>query len=351
MKNRFTLTVVKWFKEKGRELPWRGSLNPYVIWISEIILQQTRVKYGLSYFNRIIEEYPTIQHLASTDEDKFLKIWQGLGYYSRARHLLESASYIVNELNGEFPTEYSSILNLKGVGPYTAAAIASTAFAEPVAVLDGNVFRLLSRYFYIDKPIDNVAGQKIFKKLANELIAIKNPGEYNQAIMDFGALICKVVNPKCDTCPLEKHCLAKKKNRISQLPVRSKRIKIRDRYFNFLVIKGKKGYYITKRKEKDIWRGLYQFPMIETSELVNEEELINSESWGQIFTSIGYRVKKDPLKLEQKLTHQKINGSFWEVEITDEQNVLKGDDLIEANWEKIKRLAVPKIVDCYLLKI
>ena len=232
----FSNRLVTWYLQNKRDLPWRQSINPYTVWLSEIILQQTRVDQGTAYFFKFIEQFPTVYNLANASEEEVLKLWQGLGYYSRARNLHSAANYIVNELNGKFPTTYSEILKLKGVGDYTASAIASICFNEPTAVVDGNVYRVLARYFGISTPINSTSGIKEFKKLAQELIVEDIPGTFNQAIMEFGACMCKPQNPDCFNCPLNDSCVALSNNTIAQLPVKINKTKVRKRYFNYLVI-------------------------------------------------------------------------------------------------------------------
>ena len=234
---KFSNTLIYWYLQNKRALPWRKSKHPYFIWLSEIMLQQTRVVQGLAYYLKFTEEFPTVFDLAKAEESTVLKMWQGLGYYSRARNLHFSAKYIANELNGEFPSTYKEIIKLKGVGDYTASAIASICFNEPTAVVDGNVYRVLSRYFGIATPINSSAGIKEFKALAQSLLNTKQPGTYNQALMDFGAMHCKPQNPLCDTCPFANSCVALEKKLTKELPVKEKKIKITKRYFNFLVIK------------------------------------------------------------------------------------------------------------------
>src|SRR6185437_15766843 len=239
MKNKkfFFEFLIKWNRNKNkREMPWKGEKDPYKIWISEIILQQTRVQQGLTYYNRFIEAWPNIKSLAEANEQKVYKLWEGLGYYSRCRNLMASARYINDELGGRFPDTYEDILSLKGIGDYTASAIASFAFNQPYAVVDGNVFRVLARFFRIHAPIDSTEGKKIFRSLANMLLDKSNPAEYNQAIMDFGAIVCKPLLPSCSECPLQKKCVASQKNLVGLLPIKAKGIKTRQRFFNYLVV-------------------------------------------------------------------------------------------------------------------
>ncbi len=267
MKNKkfFFEILIKWNRnENKREMPWKGEKDPYKIWISEIILQQTRVQQGLAYYNRFIKTWPNVKSLAKADEQKVYKLWEGLGYYSRCRNLIATAKYINNELGGRFPEKYENILSLKGVGDYTAAAIASFAFNLPYAVVDGNVFRVLSRFFGIEIPVDTTEGKKLFKALANELIDKKNPAEYNQAIMDFGAIVCKPLLPLCSECPLQKKCIAFQKKLVNVLPLKQKSINTRQRFFNYLQVEHKNKIYVNQRTGKDIWQNLHEFILIES---------------------------------------------------------------------------------------
>ncbi len=272
----FSNKLVSWYKVNKRDLPWRNTTNAYYIWLSEIILQQTRVEQGLPYYLAFLKAYPKIQHLANASEDDVLKRWQGLGYYSRARNLHFTAKYITSNYGGEFPNDYQKILKLKGVGPYTAAAITSFAFGLPYAVVDGNVIRVLSRIFGINTPFDSAIGKKQFQELAQELLIKESSWLYNQAIMEFGAIQCKPKLPDCSICPMQGSCEAYNNNTITELPVRSKKIKVRNRFLYFLMIEKKKGIYLGKR-ESGIWQGLYEFPFLEFSERLNEKELISSK--------------------------------------------------------------------------
>ena len=270
----FSNKLIAWYKQNKRDLPWRKTTDPYQIWLSEIILQQTRVDQGLNYYHKFIKKYPNIHSLAQASEKDVLNLWQGLGYYSRARNLHFTAKYISNELNGQFPSKHKEILKLKGVGEYTAAAISSFSYKEVYPVIDGNVYRVLSRIFGVENPIDSTEGKKVFKKLAAELINTKNPDTYNQAIMEFGALQCTPKKPKCEDCPFLLECFAYKNELIAELPKKENKIKQRNRYFNYLVIINDDAFYLNERKEKDIWQGLFDFPVFETSEPLNSFPLL-----------------------------------------------------------------------------
>jgi len=312
----FNLKLINWYSVKKRELPWRKTSNPYYIWLSEIILQQTQVKQGLPYYDAFVTKYPTIFDLAEASETSVLKLWQGLGYYSRARNLHTAAKYIVNELEGQFPNTYKDLLKLKGVGDYTASAIASIAFGEVAAVVDGNVYRVLSRYFGIDTAINSTLGIKEFKSLAASLISKDQPATYNQAIMEFGALQCKPKNPDCTTCPLASGCVALQKKLVDTLPVKLKKTKVTTKYFNFLVcIDPNKKVLFEKRTKKGIWQNLYQFPLIESKKSlsINEFDLLDIENTFLKTTPFDYSLYNET-DIVHKLSHQHLYTKFWIIE-------------------------------------
>ena len=327
-------------------MPWKGEKNPYLIWLSEIILQQTRVAQGLPYFEKFKLAYPTISDLANAPEDEVLKNWEGLGYYSRARNLHFTAKDIRDNYNGIFPTTYEDILKLKGVGTYTAAAIASFAYDLPYAVLDGNVFRVLSRYFGIQEPIDTTNGKKIFTKLSQELLAKKQPADYNQAIMDFGATQCVPANPNCKTCPMAKTCVALKDGLIGQLPFKSKKLKKRSRFFHYLIINDQEKIWIRKRSEKDIWQGLYEFPLLETDKLEDRKALSKITDYKKIIPTDA-TITRVSTPFSQQLTHQKINALFIEIAIQKSlDNPPK--DWVKISRSELKTFAFPRVIDLYL---
>ena len=334
----FEEEITRWYKLNKRDLPWRKTRDPYLIWLSEIILQQTRVNQGLSYYEKFSEKYPTVQDLANEKEDEVLKLWQGLGYYSRARNMHFTAKYIVENLNGKFPSSYDEILKLKGVGEYTAAAVASFSFDEKKAVLDGNVFRLLSRYFGIHLPIDSSSGKKEFKSLANDLILDKEPGPYNQAIMEYGALVCTPKVPGCKSCRLSINCEALSKNEVDILPLKSKKINKRDRFFNFLVITDGESAYLQQRLEKDIWIRLFQFPLLET-----EQEISSIEN-NSLIDSKHYLVNVSDHK--HLLSHQTIYAKFWLFK--SETALPKSSKFKIISISEIHNYAVPKLIENYL---
>lgn len=349
MKNKkfFFEILINWNRNQNkREMPWKGEKDPYKIWISEIILQQTRVQQGLAYYNRFINTWPTVKSLANAREQEVYKLWEGLGYYSRCRNLITSAKYINTELGGRFPEKYEDILSLKGIGDYTAAAIASFAFNRPYAVVDGNVFRVLARFFGIQTPVDTTEGKKLFKKLANELIDKKNPAEYNQAIMDFGAVVCKPLLPLCHECPLQNLCIAYQKEMVGLLPVKEKSIKQRQRFFNYLLVEQDSNIYINQRTQKDIWQNLFEFILIETEGLVPEKEFLQSSPITSLFGRNNFKVNKISKIFSQKLTHQTITGRFFHITIKNPIMPLKKYKAISKN--ELKKLAFPKFIASYL---
>lgn len=329
-----------WYLNNQRDLPWRKSSNPYFVWLSEIILQQTRIQQGLAYYNTFINNYPTVQDLANATEDQVLKDWQGLGYYSRARNLHFSAKYICNELEGQFPKTYKDLLKLKGVGDYTASAVSSICYNEKAAVVDGNVYRVLARYFNINTPINSSKGIKYFKELAQELIKDANPKDYNQAIMDFGSIVCKPQNPLCESCPLNTGCLAQRENTIQALPVKEKKIKVKNRYLNFIVFTDGINTIFEKRTDNGIWKNLYQFPLLEFDEIVSEEKITNAP----LLTNINTKkiTLYNPTPWLHKLSHQNLYTQFWIVE-TENVNSINSHP-----WDELKSFAIPKLIHNFL---
>lgn len=338
----FSQTIITWYLKNNRTLPWRKTKNPYYIWLSEVILQQTRVVQGLPYFLKFTQAFPSVFDLANANEEYVLKLWQGLGYYSRARNLHFTAKYIANNLNGNFPKNYNDLLKLKGVGDYTASAIASICFNKPTAVVDGNVYRVLARYFGIKTPINSSAGIKEFKELAQTLINPKQTGTYNQAIMDFGALHCKPQNPLCNACPLENSCFAFTKNQIKNLPVKEKKVKIKKRFFNYLVVVTPDNKTVLEERiNKGIWQKLYQFPLIETQKSINEKQLILSENFNNLFfkdVTISLFNKKD---IVHKLSHQHLFTKFWIVKTSKVNSKT-------IPWNSVKKYPIPVLISKFL---
>lgn len=310
--------LILWYLENKRDLPWRHTKDPYKIWLSEIILQQTRVAQGLPYFERFSTTYPTVQSLATAPEEAILKLWQGLGYYSRARNLHKAAQYVVEALNGVFPSTYKELLKLKGVGDYTASAIASFCYNEPTAVVDGNVYRVLSRVFGIETPINSTQGVKEFKTLAQQLIDLNQPGTFNQAIMEFGAQYCVPQNPACMFCVFKNSCVAHQTGTVAKLPVKLKKTKVTTRYFHYIVLQTEdKKTRIEKRKGRGIWQNLYQFPLFEgkmelTTSAFKEISYYNEELTLLNVSSIQLHNKKPVI---HKLSHQHLHTHFWKVSI------------------------------------
>ena len=330
----FAVSLISWYKKNYRKLPWRNTNEPYTIWVSEIILQQTRVDQGLPYFKNFIERFPTLESLAKSSEEEVLNQWQGLGYYSRARNMHYTAKYIFNHLNGTFPNKYKELIKLKGIGDYTASAIASFSFNEPKAVIDGNVYRVLSRVFGILNDINSKEGQNGIKNLADNLLPKKEHATYNQAIMEFGALICAPKVPKCETCVIANICYAKEKGEQLSLPLKIKKVKIKTRYFNFLVFQLNDYIVIEKRTDKDIWQHLYQFPMIETSEEI-EDPLNLKKLKGNIINL---------KKVKHLLTHQVIMASFWHMSV---QTLPEKKCYLKIPLSQLHKYPVPKIVENY----
>ncbi len=307
-KRYFSDKLVKWYLENSRPLPWRETKEPYLIWLSEVILQQTRVAQGLPYYHRFTETFPTVRQLAAASEQDVLRLWQGLGYYTRARNLHKCAKVIVERYDGKFPRSYTELVELPGIGQYTAAAIASFSFGEPVAVVDGNVFRVLSRLFGIDTPVNSPQGKKVFCELANELISKSEPALHNQAVMEFGALHCTPVNPRCDDCVFKPSCIAYDNKLVNTLPVKTAAKKARKRYFFYLVIEKDNSILMKKRDQSDIWHGLFDFGLIETDRPVNPENLIQDAAHKKWFR------KAERVAVSKKyvhiLSHQIIHCRF-----------------------------------------
>jgi A/G-specific adenine glycosylase len=344
----FSNKIIHWYQQNKRDLPWRNTKDAYLIWLSEIILQQTRVDQGMEYYKKFAKEFPTVKHLAKADNEKVMKLWQGLGYYSRARNLHTTAKIITDTYKGGFPNEYADILALKGVGEYTAAAIASFAFNKVHAVVDGNVYRVLARVFGIETPIDSTQGKKEFYQLANKLIDKKNPAIYNQAIMELGALQCKPVNPDCSVCPLNTMCFAYSKKRIADLPVKAKKIKTRDRFFNYIVLHYKGKTAINKRVDKDIWINLYDFPLIETEKELTETQFLKSSEWIEFIGDNKYVLKNISGTYKHILSHQKIYARFWTIDCIMPFNKLIPKTAIIIKETDIHNFPVPRLIEKYL---
>ena len=344
----FSQKLLHWYLENGRDLPWRKTKDPYVIWLSEIILQQTRVEQGMPYFLRFVETFPNVKAFADADEETILRLWQGLGYYSRARNMHKAAKMVMDEFHGVFPQAYADVIRLPGIGEYTAAAISSFSVNEARAVLDGNVYRVLSRYLGEQSPINSGQGKKIFTALAQEMLDKQSPGLYNQAIMDFGAIQCRPKNPLCEDCIFRLDCTAFKEDRVDSLPVKLKGKASRNRYFHYFILRAEEQMLMSKRGQDDVWANLYEFPMLETTDDLSIPDLIAQEDFEQYFKPdtvlcpVGTQVK-------HVLSHQNIYARFYQVE--DIQMLKKK----KKNWhyyyfEKIDKLAKHKLIFSFLEK-
>ncbi|MCB0820827.1 MAG: A/G-specific adenine glycosylase, partial [Bacteroidetes bacterium] len=307
----FTPILLEWYAANKRVLPWRENHDPYSIWLSEIILQQTRIDQGMAYYHKFMDAFPEVRFLAAASEDQVLRHWQGLGYYSRARNLHSAAKMVMNEFGGLFPQEYEQILKLPGVGPYTAAAIASMAFGKQHAVVDGNVFRLLSRWFGIATPIDSTSGKKEFSALANALIPASRPGDFNQAMMDFGSLVCRPVSPLCGGCPLAAGCTALRKNKVGVYPAKAGKTKVKSRYLLYLLPQDKNGNtLIRRRNSNDIWQGLYEFPLIEFDVAESRDNFLNHPNFIAKLNDWQGTVQEISGEKQHLLSHRRLHLVF-----------------------------------------
>ncbi|MDR1808960.1 MAG: A/G-specific adenine glycosylase [Prevotella sp.] len=343
---RFGHALSNWYNQNKRTLPWRDVCDPYIIWISEIILQQTRVEQGYGYFLRFTERFPDVASLSNADEEEVLKLWQGLGYYSRARNLHAAAKDIMQRFGGVFPQKRDDVLSLKGIGEYTAAAIVSFAYNQPFAVVDGNVFRVLSRLFAIDEPIDTGKGKKFFGLLAQDILDKQRPGLHNQAMMELGALQCVPANPDCSACPLQDMCLACASGNVQQYPVKQGKTQVKNRYFNYLDIRQGGNTYINKREKNDVWKNMYEFPLIETPKKLPPEGLLTNERFVELFGSI----EKLPLKLVSQvkhlLSHRIIYASFYRLDFP--AGTWKNRDFLEIPVERLRDYPVSRLIHKYM---
>jgi A/G-specific adenine glycosylase len=338
--------LISWYKKNARELPWRNSSDPYKVWLSEIILQQTRVAQGLPYYQKFTEAFPTVFDLAKAPEQKVLKLWQGLGYYSRARNLHHAAKQIVKDHKGVFPHEYHELKKLKGIGDYTAAAIASFCFNKPYAVVDGNVYRVLSRLFAIETPVNSNEAKKQFTELANELIDKKDPGTYNQAIMEFGAIYCTPAKPDCASCIFNDKCLSGPGGNAAKFPVKTSKTKIRTRYFEYFFLAQQKNTFIQKRVENDIWKNLYQLPLLEFSKKPTKQVVLDRLQQ-EILGSAASRftVSKISSHKKHQLSHQTILARFWQINLT---GAGVKDNFRKIPAKNIKKYPFPVLIDNHL---
>ena len=345
--NDISSILINWYESNMRALPWRETNNSYKIWVSEVILQQTRVAQGLNYYLQFIDKFPNVHVLAESSEEEVLKVWQGLGYYTRARNLHAGAKSVVALHRGKLPDTYREILTIKGIGEYTAAAILSIAFNKAYAVVDGNVYRVLSRLFAIEVPIDSSTGKKHFAKIADSLIDRTRPGLYNQSIMEFGALHCTPSQPKCQSCPLLHLCEAEKLNMQSEFPVKSKKVKVRDRYFHYFVIKYMGYTYLNRRIGDDIWKNMYEFPLIETSKDMELSDLMNTDSFKKMFTDAEIVIHSVSNKIKHILTHQHIYAKFYTIEIT-KSDLFLADAYLKVKENDLSIYPISRLIHRYL---
>ena len=339
----WTNQLMAWYKIHKRSFPWRQTTDPYSIWLSEVILQQTRVSQGTPYYNSFIESFPTVDHLAAAEEQQVLKLWQGLGYYSRARNLHYTAKVIVSEYDSVFPKTFKELLTLKGIGDYTASAISSICFDEPQAVIDGNVYRVLSRYFGKDTPIDVSYALKEFKALATKLMGNESPGEFNQALMEFGALQCTPKNPVCNSCTFQNNCTAFNKNLVSKLPLKNNKIKVTDRYFNYLVFETpNKKTLLHQRTTKGIWQNLYEFPLVESLHVLNTNEISETPLISRYTKIKDTSVSKiNEIPIIHKLSHQQLYITYWKVKT----NTLLEEGMFE---NEVHNYPVPRVLEKFI---
>lgn len=344
---KFSRKLLKWNQlHNKREMPWKGLKDPYKIWLSEIILQQTRVDQGLAYYNSFVKSFPTLHLLANAPDEQVFKLWEGLGYYSRCRNLLATARFISDELNGNFPANYNDILALKGVGPYTAAAISSFAFNLPHAVVDGNVSRILARVFGIHFPFDSSLNKKNYQQLAQSLLDPQKPGEFNQAIMDFGATICKPAQPLCLHCPFKKKCYAFNNDLVDVLPAPKKRVAIKKRHFTYLLLNKGNKIAINKREKKDIWQQLFEFCLVETKQSLSQSKIIRQFCNDNKLADEHFEIIKTSGILTQQLTHQHISCRFIELSASKKLQDIPG--LVWINRNDLKNFPFPRIINNYL---
>lgn len=341
----FSAILTNWYLKNKRDLPWRNTSDPYKIWLSEIILQQTRVEQGLPYYLKFTQNYPDVKKLAKANEDEVMKLWQGLGYYSRARNLHFTAKEIATKHKGKFPSNYHEIRALKGVGDYTAAAIASFAYNLPYAVVDGNVMRVLSRYLGINEVIDSSKGKKKLAEAAQELLDVKNPAVYNQAIMEFGATYCVPAKPDCEKCPFNDSCEAFRLKKVNELPYKSKKTKITKRYFHYFILDYKGKTYLHKRKSGDIWQGLYEFPLHEAKSNLEFDELLKSQLLKDVAKHSKMRLIKTASTKKHILSHQHIFAQFYHIYLN---KPFINERYIEVSFEALNNYPLPRLIHRYL---
>lgn len=339
--------LTNWYRLNKRELPWRNTSNPYIIWLSEIILQQTRVQQGLPYFEKFLKKFPTLKKLASAKNNEIMKLWQGLGYYSRARNMHQTAKTIINEHNGKFPDKYHEIIKLKGIGPYTAAAIASFAFNEAVAVVDGNVHRVLSRYYAVNVSINTSGGKKHFAQLANDFLNKKAPATHNQAMMELGSVICKPQNPLCNSCPLSKNCIAFSLKQQALFPKKEIKLSVKNRYLHYFYFSTQGKIAIYQRPSGDIWQNLFDLPLIEFDNEIETEDLrkaLINKNWFKPDKKLKLYLA---MQTKHKLTHQNLFASFWIIELKQEPKL--EDAFIWVNISRLKEYAISRLLEKFLI--
>jgi len=340
--------LTKWYEIHRRALPWRATADPYKIWVSEIILQQTRVEQGIEYYYRFIKKFPDIYSLGNANIDEVLKQWQGLGYYNRAKNMHHAANQIINNYNGVMPDIYSELIKLKGIGPYTAAAVASFAYNEPVAVVDGNVKRVLARVFGVDKPVNSNAGEKYIQHLANSILNEDYPGIHNQAMIEFGAIQCTPGKPDCQQCPLSEICEAYNNNLVAKLPVKNATKKKRDRYFYYLVIHPDNQHtYIKKRTDKDVWNSLYEFPLIERNTKTDLNQITQTNEWKQFFNGSAPKIIHISEEYKHILSHQNIYATFINVKLPFQTKFLE-NNFIKIKKKNLDQYAISRLIEKYL---
>ncbi|RKD17174.1 A/G-specific adenine glycosylase [Pelobium manganitolerans] len=344
----FNEELICWYRKHKRDLPWRDNRDAYRIWLSEIILQQTRVEQGMPYFYKFLDAFPRVEAFAAASEDEVLRLWQGLGYYSRGRNMLKTARKVVADFEGIFPDNYDDLLKLVGIGDYTAAAIASFAGGQAKAVVDGNVYRFLSRYFGIATPINSTAGKKEFQAVADELLDAHNPGEHNQAMIEFGALQCKPKNPDCSVCPFMAGCYAYHHNAVDTLPKKVRKLKIKERYFLYHLIKNQYGELVIKRRPNtDIWAGLYDMPVFEHSE--TDDPVVIAVQVHKVFKKV-YPLSPVSAPVKHILTHQRLFVRFIEHQVLKEDVVLQ-NGWMWVNAADLAQYGMPKIIFDFLKKV
>ncbi|MFO7940556.1 MAG: A/G-specific adenine glycosylase [Bacteroidales bacterium] len=346
--NTIAKKILLWYKKNTRDLPWRNTTDPYHIWISEVILQQTRIEQGTAYYHRFLKTFPSLASLARASEEEVLKQWQGLGYYSRARNLHKAAQQVMANYNGQLPNTYVDLLKLKGVGPYTAGAISSIAFNKPAVAIDGNVYRVLARLFEEDTPINSSTAYKRFSELVRSFLPSSQASAFNQGLIELGALICKPI-PNCAQCPLQENCLAFTHNSQHKYPVKHKKKKMTHRYFSFLDIHYGSDTFIERRREGDIWQGLYQFPLLETSTRTTLEKLMQTPQWRTFFPPSGTLKISSSKEFKHQLSHQLLHAKFYHITLsTPSQHLL--NKFTQINRAQLADIAIPRLIEKYLLE-